>query len=165
MKTFLTAYSMSGHHYGAYLQANNLTHARELAGRRGLNEVIDGEVAAPAIPHRLAQHIAAGHWLEAAHETAFLTFVGLTSGALTPREVLGDSGLLHELLHLAIARPHHPDEAPEIVAEDAADRARLIEAVTMMARDFEYRVPGHTPSFLPAHVERGRAQMAAPLSA
>jgi hypothetical protein len=79
-------------------------------------------------------------WLGAAHEAAFLGLIGLSSGALTPRELLGDTGLVHELLHLARAPQDEPDP------DDNAERATRAAAVMLMAKDFEYRVPGWEPS-------------------
>lgn len=142
MKLFLTDYAEGEGTYGDYLEAENVTHARQLAIQRGLNERILGETAGAMIPHRLRHLIRDEKWVEAAHEACLLGFVGLMSGALTPREVVGDHGLVHELLHLSRPLKHHPDEDPEIVAEDTADRAKTIAHVTSLAAQCEWRVPG-----------------------
>lgn len=146
MPVYLTSYAEGDGYYGTYIEADDLRHAREIALRRGLNERIEGTVRKPLMPSRLTQEIKAGQFAEAAHSAAFLGFLGLTSGALTPRDVLGDHGLIHELLHLARPLTHRPDEDPKIVAEDKAERKRLIRAVLTMAEQFEYRVPGWQPS-------------------
>lgn len=147
MPVYLTAYAMGGGYYGAYVEADSLRHAHLLVAQRGLGERVEsGPLKRPALPNQLTQHIKAENWLEAAHEAAFLGFIGISSGALTAREVLGDSGLVHELLHLARPYTHHPDEDPKIVASDKAERKVLIKRVKAMAAEFEYRVPGWQPS-------------------
>lgn len=146
MALFLTDYSEGDGTYGAYIEADTLAHARQIAGQRGLNERIMGRVGAAAMPNRLRALIEDGEWLEAAHEACFLGFVGLSSGALTPRDLLGDQGLVHELLHLARPLSHHPNEDPGVVAEDVAERDLLIQRVARMAVALEWRVPGWAPS-------------------
>lgn len=146
MSLFLTDYAEGSGTYGAYIQADTKPHARQLAQRRGLNERVLGKIAAPALPNRLRQLIRDEQWIDAAHEACLLGFVGLMSGALTPRDVVGDNGLVHELLHLSKPLTHHPDEAPEIVAENEADRARTIAHVTSLAAQCEWRVPGWAPT-------------------
>lgn len=146
MSLFLTDYADGNGTYGAYIEAENLAHARQVAAQRGLNERVLGKIASPMMQNRLRQLIRDEEWLEAVHEATFLGFVGLMSGALTPRDLLGDNGLVHELLHLARPFSHHPDEAPEIVDEDLRDRARTMERVAALAAQCEWRVPGWQPS-------------------
>lgn len=146
MKLFLTDYAEGTGTYGSYIEADNLGHARALAAQRGLNERVMGRIEAPAIPHRLRQSIRDGQWLDAIHEACFLGFVGLMSGALTPRELLGDHGLIHELVHLARPLTHSPDEDPTIVAEDLAERAATERHVASLAAQCEWRVPGWAPT-------------------
>lgn len=146
MAFFLTDYAEGDGTFGAYLEADNRTHARQVALRRGLNERIIGTSAAEAIPHRLRLLIRDEDWIEAAHEACFLGFVGLMSGALTARDLLGDRGLIHELLHLARPFTHALGEAPEIVAEDEAERERCKAHVAQLAAQCEWRVPGWPPS-------------------
>jgi hypothetical protein len=143
---FLTDYAEGEGTYGSYIEAENAGHARQLAGQRGLNERILGKIEAPALPHRLRQSIHEENWANAIHEATFLGFVGLSSGALTARDLLGDHGLIHELIHLARPFKHHPDEAPEIVAADNADRERTKQRVAALAAQCEWRVPGWPPS-------------------
>lgn len=140
---WLSSYAMGGNFYGAEIQARDLNHAVLLASLRGLNEHIEGEkVGNPLGELRFSVLIAEERWLEAVHLACYLGHIGLASGALTPRELLGDTGLIHELVHLCTPLTHHPDESPEIVAEDKAERAEKVGAVQRMAQDFAHRVPG-----------------------
>lgn len=146
MPLFLTDYAEGDGTFGAYIEADNAAHARQLAGQRGLNERILGKIGAPALENRLRELIRDEAWVEAAHEACFLGFVGLMSGALTPRDLLGDRGLVHELLHLARPVKHHPDESPEVVAEDLAEIALTKQRVAALAAQCEWRTPGWPPS-------------------
>lgn len=146
MPLFLTDYAEGTGTYGSYIEAENIAHARQVAGQRGLNERILGKIEAPVLENRLRELIRDEAWIEAAHEAAFLGFVGLSSGALTPRDLLGDNGLIHELLHLARPFSHHPDEAPDIVAEDLAERECTKRRVAELAAQCEWRTPGWHPS-------------------
>lgn len=135
MRVFRTSYATGGAFYGAAIQAENITLARQIAIARGLNERIEGE--GPSFgDHYLLGMIDAGRWSDALHLSAFMCFIGLSAGALSPREVLGDRGLVHELIHLSTPLNHHP------VAEDKVERAELIERVRSMALDFAHRIPG-----------------------
>lgn len=142
MTLYLTAYAMGGGTYGEYIEAESREDAMRLAGLRGLNERIEGETPGSSLVHTLALHIKRQDWLKAAHSATQLCFIGLSAGALTPRECFGDTGLVHELLHLASSSP----EADES-AEDKRERKAVIRRVRDTAREFEWRVPGWPPSF------------------
>lgn len=130
MTLFATTYADGDGYYGAYIDAEDATEARAIAMARRIGEHVDGEIEDPALPNRLAELINAGEWVRAAHEATFLAFVGISAGALTVRECLGDQGLVHELMHLALD------------PEDSRERRALVRKVRKMAAEFEYRVPG-----------------------
>jgi len=142
MPIYFTDYSEGLATYGGYIEADTYEHALQLAIRRGLNERVLGETEGASMPNRLRQLILEQNWLDAAHEACFLGFTGMMSGMLSPRDVVGDSGLVHELIHLARHKPTRLDEDPDIIAEDRAEHAALIEKVKALAAALEWRVPG-----------------------
>lgn len=138
---FLTEYTSGEGTYGAYIEAENRAHALVIADRRQIGERVMGEVKKPGIPPRLLPHIKAGRWLDAAHEATFLCFVAASSGAITPREALSDTGLVHQLLHMALW-PAEPEDD-----HDRRERRAIIRAVKALAMDIEWRTPGYLRSF------------------
>lgn len=140
---YLTEYAEGTASYGAYLEAEDLPHARALSIQRGLNERILGEALDPALPHKLLDLIETEQWIEAAHEACFLGFVGITSGMLSARDILGDQGLVHELLHLALKYEPSDEETDE---NHPLMREELKMRLWMQACQLEMRVPGWVPS-------------------
>lgn len=138
MKIFLTRYCIGGGTYGEHIEAKSRSDARRLAGLRGLGEKIMGEPEDPSIlANNLMSHIKAAEWLKAAHAATQLCFVGMAAGALTHRECLGDAGLVHEIIHIAIGAD----------ADEPKALAKRIKHVKAMATEFEWRVPGWPASF------------------
>lgn len=131
---FSTNYYIDGRPFGGEIEADDLQHAQMLAIQRGLNEVIDSQGSKRATSlGGLRGYMANRQWDQAVHEATFLGFVGLTSGALTVREVMGDRGLIHEIAHF-------------MEFQDAGDPIEGFEAtyerLMTLAKDFETRVPG-----------------------
>ena len=131
-KLFETVYADSGGCYGGEIEARTIAGAERLALQRGLNERVIG-MGADAKPRTqgiaelvLKPRRKPKDLLDALHEACFLGFVGLQSGTLTARELLGDGGLVHELVHKMSGHT-----TPDLDAR-----------IAKMAREFECRVPG-----------------------
>ena len=156
-KLFGTEYGVGGVTYGSQIEARTLEHAEQLAIQRGLNERIMGELEHGDPKLNLLKHIDEENWAAALHEAVFLSFVGLTCGALSAREVLGDQGLVHEIAHKLHAPQFGPDMEivntlgetveivelpPEIAALDLEEDREATARIRSLAMDFARRVPG-----------------------
>ena len=138
MPFYLTSYAMGGHTYGEYIEAEDAADARTIALVRGLGEKIELESGKIGLPNLLARHIRKKNWPAALHAASQLCHIGMAAGALTARECLGDTGLVHEIVHLLC----DIDEEDEPKVRKARERH-----VRDLAREFEYRVPGYPRSF------------------
>lgn len=179
-KLFFTEYGIGPGTYCGQIEARTWTHAEQLALARGLNERVIGELVEddPDPKLCLLKYIEEKNWTGALHEAVFLGFVGLSSGALTPREVLGDEGLVHEITHilnfgeavesediiatvtLSDGDPVSAYLGPELTAQiheddDKAAKVRL-ERIKNLAIEFMCRVPGWPTAI---YEERGRAAL------
>lgn len=138
MARFSTTYYVEGYPYAAEIEAASIEHARTVAAQRGLNETVIGERDPDQQPPTLGVANIVRRGLEpdslaaAIHEACFLCWLGLESGAITPREALGDKGLIHSLAHLACGDPHDVDGQKDHIAQ--------------LERDIAARVPGWVSS-------------------
>lgn len=92
--------------YGSDIYANSFDHAKRLARRRGIGEKVisDGMKSKAFYPfpselfrkRKLTKRDA----LAAIHGTTFLAFIAMKSGRAEINEVLGDTGFLHEAIHV-----------------------------------------------------------------
>lgn len=116
--------------YGAYLYARSWPHAEKVAKARGMGEVIGGVVRMRKFDHECPSTLLNGlNKTEAAklrtlHAISFLGYIAVQSEAAEPWEILGDKGLLHEVVHL--------------FSFGGIKKARLVEK----CREIERRVPG-----------------------
>ena len=141
MRRFLTAYRHDGSpilnpdapealigSFSGDIWARDWAHAKRLAKKRGIGEIICGEVRgkqywrypSETMRMRKRDHDAIFHGL------AFLGWLALKSGAATADEILGDYGILHEYAH---------------VRGGASILKKLIPRVEAIER----RVPGYKP--------------------
>lgn len=90
---YLTEYKLENESYSFFVTANSLKEAEEIINIRNIGEKIVGELENSPIPKTLNS-------LELLHYVSFLSFIALKSGKLTIEEVLGDRGVLHELIHI-----------------------------------------------------------------
>jgi len=140
---FMTQYHIEGSPYGSEIQADTPEEARMLAIKRNIGERVVS-AGSDSLPMEGLGHILGtlveldgGRQFdrkklsEAIHAASFMCYVGMASGALSPREVLGDRGLIHLLSHLAAGVGEGPH-----ASFDAVDQCRCL------ARDFETRIPG-----------------------
>jgi hypothetical protein len=117
---FATSYPVNGDTYASHLYARTWGEAKQLAQLRGIGERVEG-VCEPQsdTPRDLASQ---------AHLACFLGFIALKAGTMTPEEVLGDMGVVHEAIHALCGDP-------------SADMA-AVEAGLARLRS---RVPGYDP--------------------
>lgn len=134
LKLFTTSYQEGEGFYGAEIEASSLEHAEQIALARRLGERIEGERTTIWVG-RIGELIETGEYVAAAHEAAFMCFIALQAGVITPREALGDEGLVHELLHFA-----------------AGDTYRLkprLRRAKILAKQIAHRIPGYPVSGWP----------------
>jgi hypothetical protein len=108
MKTgVLTSYTINGNKYGSYVLGKNSLDIVKLINRRGLNETIESSMMEidNTIPDyaRLDDVEFLKRLPEILHSASFLSLVALNSKKLTPFDILGDEGIIHELAHLNIS--------------------------------------------------------------
>ncbi|AXQ69311.1 hypothetical protein HOU02_gp414 [Caulobacter phage CcrBL9] len=131
---FHTSYGEGARRHGTVIEADSIEHARALAVQRGLNETIDSlgyQGGDPGLGH-FGAYLLNERYVDALHEATFLGFIAMQSGAATAREILGDRGLLHEIVHLMQMGNDLDDEHPD---------SRLIR-IRERAKDIAMRVPG-----------------------
>lgn len=90
--------------YGADLWARNHRHAVEVAEQRGFGErIISGPSRKPTT-HKLvsAQIEAHAPWDAVLHNAIFMGWVALRCRVATVDEILGDGGLVHEIMHARV---------------------------------------------------------------
>lgn len=122
-RVFTTQYDCRGRGFASYIRATSWDHARYLAEKRGIGEVVDGELECGAVPSRPSVLVRAGKYLEALHYGVFVVWL---DGS--PSSALEDLGPIHQLVHLL--------HAPETVHEDD------IEVLIADFEEIEQRVPG-----------------------
>lgn len=121
---------------GAYgsnnLYASSLRDAYRIIAARGVGEIIDfGPVKKPMghpnIPKMITRRVA---WLKVLHASCYMGWHAMRAEVVTPDELLGDGGLIHEIIHAMCGITD---------AESAQDRRlRLAD----LAFDIETRIPG-----------------------
>ncbi|UTU09584.1 hypothetical protein CcrBL47_gp298 [Caulobacter phage BL47] len=146
---FHTEYISGGRKFGGLIEAEDMGHAQLLAARRNLNERIISQgfqVADPGMGH-FGYHLAEGDYVAALHDATYMTYLGMEAGVITPREALGDRGLLHEMAHLIQEGDDRHPEDPE---------SRLLR-LRGMWKDLSGRVPGFPLATLDAYYRRDLA--------
>lgn len=129
---FPTEYRERGAPYGSVVEADNLAHAHILCAQRGLNERVVGmgwNGGDPGVGH-FAIYLNEGDYTAALHAATFMIYLALSSRVATPREVVGDRGLVHEIIHL-MQDTRGSQDAETI-------KARCLE----QANDLAGRIPG-----------------------
>ena len=105
-KGVLTSYLINGNKYGSYILGQNFSDILKLINTRGLNETIESSMMEidNTMPDyaRLSDREFLQRLPEILHTVSFLSLVALNSKRLTPFDILGDEGIIHELTHLNI---------------------------------------------------------------
>jgi hypothetical protein len=131
-------YFPSDGHYNLQIQANNLQEAQHLLRIRGIGEVL-GDVITEYAPENtinssffgIPELILEKRFRQAIHEATIAAFVGLASGALTPWQTVGDTGLVHELVHLE-----------QGIYQNIEMEGKKIKHCVLMAEQYEKVIPG-----------------------
>jgi len=93
LKFYSTRYILEGKRFCFFVIAEDLDHANEIIAARGLGESIIGELENNTLIHPAKSQ------LEALHLTCFQAFIAIKSGKVSVDEILGDTGIIHELIH------------------------------------------------------------------
>ncbi len=120
--------------YSSFILANSEKHARALAKQRNIGEHVDGVLGArKSRPYPLASELLAKRRLtpsgkiDVLHATTFLSYLLMQSHSAPPCDILGDEGLLHQVIHtIAFGSPKRTD-------------------MVAVLRYFEKMVPGYWP--------------------
>jgi hypothetical protein len=100
-QVYTTEYIQGGRRYGGYLWARDVEHAKQVAGVRGLGEVIEGKYDLYRAPtwRKLRLKRKGRPNEERLHYLTFLAFVALKSKLYAVDAVMGDKGWFHEYIH------------------------------------------------------------------
>lgn len=139
--------------------------AQRYAKERGINEEILG--LATSIPPIVlpSEWLAMGNIREALHAACWMGFVGLSSGKVTPYELLGDGGVIHNLSHLLLPKSNFEGQGEnyERVLAELPARLKAVEAkIPGYTRPVPFDVaPGLAKAKRAAAAKRRRAKAAA----
>jgi hypothetical protein len=99
----LTSYFVNGVEYGSYIIGRSAADVNRKAIERGLGEKIISQfmpVKTLVSYSKLKTEELLERLPEVAHAVCFVSLPAINTGVLTQAEILSDSGLLHELIHL-----------------------------------------------------------------
>jgi|GEM_PF-3694370 len=94
---YLTKYWASDAWWSFFVVADSWEGAKAIADARGLGEVVEG---VQSVADFNADSVAVKSFSDLLHMGCFLSYVALKSGKATPEEILGDRGVLHEIVHV-----------------------------------------------------------------
>lgn len=114
VKKYSTSYRVNNNTYGSYIYAKSLSDAEMLAEKRNIGETVYGVAGivkdgyGRTVPEDLINPDFRDlndyeflHNLPAViHSACFMGFIAASSGVFTVAELLGDEGVVHELVHL-----------------------------------------------------------------
>lgn len=103
MKGVHTRYKINGRSFGSYILADSMNEAILYRSQRNLKEVIDSQLMNNIDPvelEKLPDNEFIDKLPDVIHSTTFISFVALSSGSVSVESILGDYGILHELIHL-----------------------------------------------------------------
>ena len=88
---YITKYPCGQSFFSFHVYANNYLEAKEIAEKRKIGEIICGETNEKTNKELSNKDIL--------HEICFLSYICLKSGIVDVEKILGDYGLLHEIIH------------------------------------------------------------------
>lgn len=124
MKRFVTKYRVGNRSYGADIYANSQSEAEAMCKQRSIGEVVHGQGRLKGGLRRPRTR------QEKLHEAIFLGWIALEMGKTTPRKLLGDTGLVHEMVHNMSPTIGH----------------RHVKGLDKHLRKLQRLVPGHRPA-------------------
>lgn len=113
-KAFLTEYKVGTQKYGADIMAYTLKEAERVAGERNIGETVIGNGAQSYDGYgrrisieelnpdfkKLNDYEFLIELPRIIHSACFLSYIAFKSGKISIEELIGDNGILHELIHL-----------------------------------------------------------------
>ena len=141
MKKFYTRYKLDEQIFSCDIYASSVKKATQLLKKRKLGETIDGPVLGldqynvsrdkeVKVPSTMIG-ISGSSTVEILHAIVHLSDLAVRAGILTPVEVLGDNGILHEYAHYK----HFPESLGKSFGGNLLKRLQ----------DIENKVPGYLP--------------------
>lgn len=93
-KRYLTRYQVRpGLFYGGDVWARSPAEADRIAKKRSIGETVIGKgMRTGGLPRARTQ-------MQKLHEAVYLGWIALEMGIMTPKQLLGDEGLIHEMVH------------------------------------------------------------------
>ncbi len=89
--------------YGTFIEARTRREAENYARRRGMGEVVAGQSLGghdvPRVSELVRKARTPRQKLDCLHAATFLGYMALQSKVCQPFEVLGDQGIVHEIIH------------------------------------------------------------------
>lgn len=99
-----TRYSIGNTEYASYVLGDNMDDIQQKIALRGLNEYIESslqEIEAPIQRYsELGHESFVERIAEITHWACFMSWIAVNAKRTNPDSVLGDKGVLHELIHL-----------------------------------------------------------------
>lgn len=92
-KRYLTKYRVGNARYGGDIWATSVKQAQAFADRRGIGEKIIGKGFRGGGLSRARTR------QQKLHEAIYLGWIALEMGIMTPKQLLGDQGLIHQYVH------------------------------------------------------------------
>lgn len=139
---YSTIYTAGGHeqpdvtgryagHYGGHIWARSWRHARAVARRRGIYEVVDGYIGTkrPYDPPSVLLMRRKPDVPRLFHAACFMGWLASRANVVTGTEMLSDQGLIHELAHYLHIGPDYMKR----------------QAVRDALREIERAIPGYMP--------------------
>lgn len=94
---YLTKYLAADAWWSFFAVADSWEEAQAVADSRGMGEMVQG---VQSVSEFNAESVAVKSFSDLLHMGCFLSYVALKSGKAIPDEILGDRGVLHEIVHV-----------------------------------------------------------------
>jgi hypothetical protein len=108
-KSFITKYTIGDNEYSSFVIAENADEAHRIIKSRGIGEEIEGINDVVAGLERfsgLPDSEFLVHLPRIAHQSCWVAWMALKSGQIDQDDILGDEGILHEIIHLIDPSTH-----------------------------------------------------------
>lgn len=117
-KGILTTYPIEDGKFASYVLCQTIEEGEELVKLRNIGEVIDSALMEDIKILQDYSLLDDSEFVyrikEIVHQICFISYIALSAGLISIREVLGDKGILHESIHLSVGTHHNLYHLPEI---------------------------------------------------
>lgn len=103
---YVTTYHVGNTPYGCHIYATSTRQAEAIARKRNIGERVEGRGEAPVKKYGLTP-------IQKLHQATFLGWIGIKAGLLTEDDVVGDRGLVHEMIHMMETADDQQEELDE----------------------------------------------------